>query len=158
MINIGAQQICFQYESEVHVDRLLNQIKKAGIKAGVALVPSTPISVLEYVIELCDYVMLMLVNPGFAGDQNEKQVSYALKKINDCHRFLENRGCTIPIEVDGRISTHSIPDLIHAGSEILVLGSTSLFAGNSQPADNWKQIKLAVISGIERRMSNEIPG
>jgi ribulose-phosphate 3-epimerase len=156
IIDIGAQQICFQFETETHVDRLLNKIKKAGINSGVALIPSTPVSVLEYVIEKCDFIMLMLINPGFAGDKNEEQVSYALRKVNDCYKFIKNRGYEVPIEIDGRIATKSISDFICAGSDILVLGSKSLFLENSQLVENMKNIRLAVTRGIERRAANEI--
>jgi len=156
IMDIGAAQICFHYESEIHIDRLLNKIKKAGIRAGVALIPSTPVSVLEYVIPQCDFVMLTLINPGYAGDGAEKQVPYALKKVNDCSRFIAGKGCKVDIEIDGRISIKSIPDLIGAGANILVLGTQSLFSRNANLSANMAEIRLAVSRGLERKNSNEI--
>ncbi len=152
IIDIGAQQISFHYESETHVDRLLNRIKKSGIKAGIALNPSTPISMLEYVIENCDFVLLMLINPGFAGDKGEKQVPYALRKVKDCYKFIKSRGYEVPIEIDGRIYTKSISDFVCAGSDILVLGSKSLFTEDLNLVENIKKIRVAVSHGIERRL------
>lgn len=121
IIKMNVQQICFQYESAIHIDRLLNKIKDSGVKAGVALTPSTPISVLEYAIERCDFILLMLINPGFAGNGSEKQVSYALKKINACFNFIKDRGLNILIEIDGRVATENIADFVSAGTDILVL-------------------------------------
>lgn len=151
IMDIGASQVCFHYESEVHVGRMLNRLKKSGIRAGVALIPSTPVSVLEYIIEQCDFVMLMLINPGFAGDYSEEQVSYALRKINDCYKFIHGKGYDIPIEIDGRITSDSITNFISAGADIIVLGSKSLFLENSEPAENMKKIQSSVAQGIERR-------
>jgi ribulose-phosphate 3-epimerase len=156
IMDIGATQICFHYESEIHVDRLLNKIRKAGIKAGVALIPSTPVSVLEYVISQCDFVMLALINPGYAGDGAEKQVPYALKKVSDCYRFITSKGCKASIEIDGRISIKSIPDFIEAGANIFVLGTQSLFSGNSNLVNNMEEIMSAVSRGTDRKNSNEI--
>ena len=153
ILDIGAKQVCFHYESETHVDRLLKKIKKFGIQAGVALIPSTPVSVLEYIIEQCDFVMLTLINPGFAGDYNEEQVPYALRKINDCYKFIHGKGYDIPIEIDGRITPDSIADFVAAGADIIVLGSKSLFLENSQLAENMKKIRSAVARGIEWRSS-----
>jgi ribulose-phosphate 3-epimerase len=153
IIDIGAAQICFHYESELHVDRLVNKIRKAGIRAGVALIPSTPVSVLEYVISQCDFVMLTLINPGYAGDGAEKQVPYALKKIGDCYRFIAEKGCQASIEIDGRIAIKSIPDFVAAGADILVLGSQSLFSGDANLAANMAAIRSAVDEGIERKHS-----
>ena len=153
ILDIGAQQVCFHYESETHVDRLLNKIKKSGANAGVALIPSTPVSVLEYVIERCDFVMLTLINPGFAGDHTEEQVPYALRKINDCYKFIHGKGYDIPIEIDGRITPDGITDCIGAGADIIVLGTKSLFSGNAQLAENMQKVRSAVARGIERRSS-----
>ena len=74
MIRIGVQQISFHIETSVHIDRCIQLIRKNGIKVGVALNPATSLSVLEYVLPQCDTILLMLINPGFATDKNEKQV------------------------------------------------------------------------------------
>jgi ribulose-phosphate 3-epimerase len=151
IIDIGAQQVCFHYESETHVDWLLNKIKKSGIKAGIALNPSTPVSVLEYVIEIFDFVLIMLINPGFAGDKGNEQVPYALKKIYDCFQFINNKGYEKPIEIDGKVATNNISDFVGAGSDIIVLGSQSLFSKELNLVENMNNIRLAVKLGIQRK-------
>ena len=148
MIKLGVQRICFHYESEIHVDWMLNKIRKSGIQAGVALTPSTQISVLDYVIESCDFVMLMLINPGFAGNAGEQQVPYAIKKIEDCRELIESKGLTTEIEIDGRVSTDRIPDFVQAGANVLVLGSSSLFSSDASKETNLVNIRKAVAMGI----------
>jgi ribulose-phosphate 3-epimerase len=104
MIGIGVQQICFHQESAFHVDRLLDLIKEKQVKAGIAISPATPLSVLDFVAEKLDFVMLMLINPGFAGHSGQTQVPYGLRKIAECRKLLTDRHLDIPIEVDGRVS------------------------------------------------------
>ena len=151
VLAIGVQQLCFHYESEIHVDRQLNLIRKMGVRAGIALTPATPVSVLNYVIEKCDFVMLMLINPGFAFDESENQVDYIYQKIRDCRALIDSRHLNTAIEVDGRISVESIPDLIEAGADILVLGNTSLFSRDNHIKENLRQIKDAIVEGESRR-------
>ena len=153
LLTFDIQRLCFHCESEIHLDRQLNLIKKANIESGIALSPATPISVLEYVLEKCDFVMLMLINPGFAFDEAETQVSYMHQKIRDCRSLIEAKGLDTSIEVDGRISIESIPDLIEAGADVLVLGSTSLFSGDKDTENNIRNIKAAVELGEKRRYS-----
>jgi ribulose-phosphate 3-epimerase len=156
MIKLGVQRICFHYESETHVDWMLNKIRKSGIQAGVALTPSTQISVLDYVIESCDFVMLMLINPGFAGNAGEQQVPYAIKKIEDCRELIESKGLTTEIEIDGRVSTDRIPDFVQAGANVLVLGSSSLFSSDASKETNLVNIRKAVAMGIGGAKLHEI--
>jgi len=151
VLSIGVQQLCFHYESEIHVDRQLNLIRKMGVRAGIALTPATPISMLNYVIEKCDFVMLMLINPGFAFDESENQVDYIYRKIRDCREFIDSRHLNTAIEVDGRISVERIPDLIEAGADILVLGNTSLFSQENHFEENLRQIWDAIVKGESRR-------
>ena len=152
-IDIGVQYLCFQYESENHIDLQLNHIRNCGIKAGIALTPATPISVLEYVIEKCDFVLLMIINPGYAENNTEKQVSYAYRKIQDCKSFIDIKGLDVSIEVDGRVSIDSIPYLIEAGADTLVLGNTSLFSGKKNVNENMKQILSVIEINQSRRIS-----
>lgn len=127
MVKIGVQRISFHPESAFHVDRCLGLIRDAGIQAGLALMPATPLAVLEYCLDRLDFVLLMLINPGFAGHAGETQVPYARRKVADCRRFLSDRGVTLPIEVDGRVSFDNIPELVMAGATDLVAGSSSAF-------------------------------
>ena len=130
LIDIGVDQIVFQIETESHVDHMLNYIHSHGIRAGVALKPGTPISLLEYVIEKCDTVLLMLINPGFAFMKSESQVSYADRKIRDLHKMIEDRKLNTKISIDGRINTQNIKDYGNGIVQQYVLGSTCLDRNN----------------------------
>lgn len=126
LLDIGVQQIIFHAESEPHIDGMLNRIHAKGVRAGVALKPATPLSTLEYVLEKCDTVMLMLINPGYAFVKGEAQVPYADRKIRELRRMIQERELSTKIEIDGRIS----PDNIRAygGGEVdfFVVGSTCM--------------------------------
>lgn len=126
LLDIGVQQIVFHAETQPHIDGMLNRIHAKGVRAGVALKPSTPLSVLEYVIEKCDTILLMLINPGYAFVKGEKQTSYAERKIKDLRAMIDSRGLNTKIELDGRISTKNIEDWGGNLADIFVTGSTCL--------------------------------
>lgn len=126
LLDIGVQQLVFHAETEAHIDNRLNQIHNKGVRAGVALKPSTPLSVIEYVLEKCDTVLLMLINPGYAGHANEKQVPYAARKVADLHSMINKAGLPTLIEIDGRISKDNIRQYGKDAVELFVAGSTCI--------------------------------
>lgn len=146
MLDIGVSRISFHYETTRHVDYLINLIKNNGVQAGLALNPSTPLSVLDYPLYDIDFVTLMLINPGFAGSKNEKQVPYAENKIRDLRNLIDSRNRNVEISVDGRVSLETIEMLVKAGADNLVLGSTSLFR-----KDNTLVKNKEIIDQIIRR-------
>ncbi|MFJ7978332.1 ribulose-phosphate 3-epimerase [Peribacillus sp. NPDC096379] len=148
MLNIGVQQISFHLETSIHIDRYINMIRKNGVKVGVALNPATPLSVLDYVLPQVDTVLLMLINPGFATDKNESQVSYATQKVEDLSKLIQKKGLHTRIEVDGRVSLDTIPELVRAGAEILVAGTTSLFISNNSLNENKLLVEEAITQGL----------
>jgi ribulose-phosphate 3-epimerase len=148
MIDLGVEQITFHIEKESHVDRYIQLIKRNNIKVGIALNPATPISVLDYVLPECDTVLLMLINPGFATDKGEQQVSYAAKKVEDMARMIKDRGLTTKIEVDGRVSFDSIPKLVRAGADMLVAGSTSFYDKNNSLKENKAIMEKRIAEGL----------
>jgi len=148
MLKIGVQRISFHYESAFHVDRLLSMIRDSGVRAGIALMPTTPLSVLEYCTDRLDFVLLMLINPGFAGQKGESQVPYARRRVADCRKFLHERGLHIPIQVDGRVSFDNIPGLVAAGATDLVAGSRSAFHPGGTLAENVARMKQAISPGF----------
>jgi ribulose-phosphate 3-epimerase len=148
MIELGVEQITFHIEKESHVDRYIKLIKKNNIKVGIALNPATPISVLDYVLPECDTVLLMLINPGFATDKGEQQVSYAAKKVEDMARMIKERGLSTKIEVDGRVSFDSIPTLVRAGADMLVAGSTSFYDKNNSLKENKAIMEKQIAEGL----------
>jgi ribulose-phosphate 3-epimerase len=123
LLDIGVQQLTFQVESEPHVDRMLSRIRAAGVRAGVALKPSTPLSTLEYVLERCDTVLLMLTNPGYAGAPGETQVPYAERKILALREMIRQQGLGTAIEIDGRVSKETICKFAPAAVDMFVAGS-----------------------------------
>lgn len=148
MLRIGVEQITFHIETSLHTDRYVNLIKKHNTKVGIALNPATPLSVLDYVLPQCDTVLLMLINPGFATDKGEKQVTYATKKVEDLSKLIQSQGLNTKIEVDGRVSLDTISTLVKAGADILVAGSTSLFERNNRLKDNKILMESLIAEGL----------
>ena len=130
LLDIGVQQIVFHGETQPHIDGMLNRIHARGVRAGVALKPATPLQSLEYVLEKCDTVLLMLINPGYAFMKGEKQVPYADRKIRELRRMIDSRGLQTRIELDGRISPQNIEDWGAGAADIFVTGSTCLDRGD----------------------------
>ena len=126
LLDIGVEQLIFHAECEPHIDNRLNMIHQAGVRAGVALKPATSLTVLEYVLEKCDTIMLMLINPGFANSAREQQVPYAQRKIEELHSMIQSRGLSTKIEIDGRISPNNIVDYGLNQVDIFVTGSTCI--------------------------------
>lgn len=147
MLAIGVQNITFHYETSLHIDRYVHLIKDAGAKAAIALNPGTSLSVLDAIIEELDMICLMLINPGFATNKNEKQVPYATQKITKLKHMIESKGLSTSIQVDGRVSLDSIAELVYAGADNLVLGSTSLFIKENSLAENRRLVWEAVETG-----------
>lgn len=130
LLDIGVDQLVFHCESEKHIDNRLNQIHAAGARAGLALMPATPLSVLEYALEKCDAVLLMLINPGYAGSAGEKQTPYAARKISELRKMINERSLDVKIELDGRVSPDNVRDFAKSEADIFVLGSTCIKRGN----------------------------
>lgn len=126
LLDIGVQQIVFHAETQPHIDGMINRIHAKGVKAGVALKPSTPLSTVEYVLEKCDTVLLMLINPGYAFVKGEKQVVYADRKIRELRKMINDRGLDTKIELDGRISPDNIRTYGKDQADLFVTGSTCL--------------------------------
>lgn len=129
LLDIGVDQIVFHGEMEPHIDNRLNMIHAAGVRAGVALKPATPLSTLDYVLEKCDTVLLMLINPGYASSRAEGQVPYGGRKIRELAGLIRQRGLPTLVEIDGRISRENMRDYID-DVNIFVAGSTCIDRDN----------------------------
>ncbi|MFZ4543634.1 MAG: ribulose-phosphate 3-epimerase [Saprospiraceae bacterium] len=132
----GADVITVHYEACTHLHRTLQQIKSTGAKAGVALNPHTSVSVLEDCIQEIDLVCLMSVNPGFGG---QVFIEHTYKKIKKLRLMIAEANCKTLIEIDGGVSEHNCRDLISAGADVLVAGS-SVF-GADFPIETIKRLK-----------------
>ncbi len=126
LLDIGVDQLVFHGECEPHLDNRLNMIHRAGARAGIALKPATSLTILEYVLEKCDTVLLMLINPGYAGSAKEKQVPYGERKIRELRDMIQQRELPVKIEIDGRISPDNILCYGKELVDIFVTGSTCL--------------------------------
>jgi ribulose-phosphate 3-epimerase len=135
--------LSFQVEATPHVQRLLACIRDFGIKAGLALNPSTPLNMLDYLLPDLDVILIMTVNPGFAG---QKLVPATLSKIARLRRLIDESGFPIEIEVDGNVSFENIPAMIGAGATILVGGTSSLFRNGYPIAESARQVKALIAS------------
>lgn len=118
---LGAMMMNVHYEACPHLHRVIQQIKEAGMKAGVTLNPATPVSVLEDIITEVDMVLLMSVNPGFGG---QKFIPNTLKKIEQLREMITCNGASALIEVDGGVNPENAPLLQRAGADVLVAGSS----------------------------------
>jgi ribulose-phosphate 3-epimerase len=123
-IESGADMVSIHAEATNHLQRSLQTLKDKGIKAGVALNPATSIADIEYVLDVADYVTVMTVNPGFAG---QKFVPLMNKKIKSLRDLIAREGYHVDIQVDGNIGYKTIPDVLHNGANMLVCGTSCLF-------------------------------
>ncbi len=125
----GAARVAVHWEAAPHLDRTLATIRRAGAKAGVAINPATPVEVLIDILHMADFVLVMSVNPGFAGQSFQP---HAVEKIRRLRGLLARAGGAVEIEVDGGVSPDNILELARAGADSFVVGS-ALF-GSSDPA------------------------
>ena len=117
---LGAMMMNVHQEASVHLHRTIQEIHDAGMKAGVTLNPSTPVSTLEDIIGDVDMVLLMSVNPGFGG---QKFIENTIKKVQRLRRLITESGSLALIEVDGGVQAETAPRLVAAGVDVLVSGS-----------------------------------
>ena len=121
----GADWITFHHEACIHSHRLVQQIHSLGKKAGISIVPSTPVSALEEILEYVDLVLVMTVNPGFGG---QSLIPSCVKKISELVRIRKERSLDFLISVDGGVNQQTIDSVIEAGSDVVVSGS-AFFSG-----------------------------
>ena len=120
-IEAGADQVSVHREACVHLDRTLHLIQSHGAKAGVVINPATPVDSLSEVLDFVDYVLVMSVNPGFGG---QKFIPNAVSKIAQLSRIRKERGLQFSIEVDGGITVENVANVVRAGCDWVVAGSS----------------------------------
>jgi ribulose-phosphate 3-epimerase len=132
----GANSLTVQYEACTHLHRTVTEIKNLGMKAGVAINPHTPVSLLKNILPSVDMVLIMTVNPGFGGQSFIKE-SY--NKISELRKMIDTGRYDVLIEVDGGIDTTNAARLIESGVNVLVAGN-SVF-GSPDPLDSISKLK-----------------
>jgi len=125
----GADLISVQVEACVHLNRTIQMIKESGLRAGVVLNPSTPLSAIDWVLEDVDFIMIMSVNPGFGG---QNFIPNSLDKIRTLRKMLQDRGLEALIEIDGGVNEKTIKDISDAGTDVFVAGSAIFKSSNYQ--------------------------
>lgn len=127
----GADRVAVHVEVSTHLDRLLSEIRRQGAAAGVAINPATPVEVLSDVLHLCDFVLVMSVNPGFSG---QAFLPHTLVKMRRLCELIAASGCEVEIELDGGVGRSNIAELARAGAGSCVVGS-ALFGSEDPVAE-----------------------
>jgi ribulose-phosphate 3-epimerase len=135
----GADILTVQYEACVHLHRTVSEIRDLGMKAGVAVNPHTPVSLLANILPYVDMILIMTVNPGFGG---QSFIMECYNKITELRKMIDDRGLDVLIQVDGGVDTVNASRLVSTGVNVLVAGNTIFSSDN--PADTIRQLKYPV--------------
>jgi ribulose-phosphate 3-epimerase len=127
-IEAGADWLTFHIEAERHAHRLASRIREAGIKAGISIVPSTPVSALTEILPFVDLVLVMTVNPGFGG---QVLIPECLEKVSELKKIKQERNLSYIVSVDGGVNAGNLPEVLTAGTDLVVSGS-AFFSGDIQ--------------------------
>ncbi|MGM0395810.1 MAG: ribulose-phosphate 3-epimerase [Bacillota bacterium] len=119
-VKAGSDIITVHPEATIHLHRTLQSIREKGVKAGISLNPSTPLNVLEYVMDDVDLILIMSVNPGFGG---QRYIPVMTDKIRKLRNMIDSSGNEIILEVDGGIKLENAKEIVVAGADLLVVGS-----------------------------------
>ena len=130
-IQAGANHITVHQEVCRHLDRTVRLIQSEGALAGVVINPATPVAMLDDIIGVCDYVLIMSVNPGFGG---QRFIPNALEKVRQLSRRKTERGLHLPVQIDGGITKENVADAVNAGVEWVVAGSSIFHTVNPAAA------------------------
>ncbi|WP_346938041.1 ribulose-phosphate 3-epimerase [uncultured Clostridium sp.] len=125
-VDAGADMITVHYEADRHIDRTIKYIKSLGVKAGVALNPGTPVSMIENLIPDLDMVLIMSVNPGFGG---QKYIEYSADKVLQVKELKDKYNKELYIQVDGGIDATNVSKIVKCGANSIVAGS-AVFKNN----------------------------
>jgi ribulose-phosphate 3-epimerase len=137
-LKAGSDIITFHLEAVVHAHRVVQMIKAGGAKAGVSLVPSTPVSLIKEILPELDLVLIMTVNPGYGG---QSMIPACLNKVRELAELRDEMGLNFEISVDGGINTDTIAAAREAGIDVFVAGSA--FFGADDPAETLRAMKNA---------------
>ncbi len=136
---VGCDRITFHLEATPHAQRLLVHLRDIGAKAGIALCPQTPVAMLQDIIEDCDTVLVMSVNPGFSG---QKFIPQAIEKVREARALVDQRNPACLIEVDGGVGAENARELVAAGANALVMGAAVF--GAADPAEELRRLRALV--------------
>jgi ribulose-phosphate 3-epimerase len=135
-VEAGTDIMVVHAESTIHLHRLIQKIKEKDVKVGVALNPATPLINIKHILKYLDMVLIMTVNPGFAGQQ---MIPETLDKIEELREFIEKSNLDVDIEVDGNVSFKNTVEMKKRGANVFVVGSSSIF-----------KAELTISSGVRK--------
>jgi len=145
-ISAGVNRLSVHVEADPHLDRTLNHIRGAGVLAGVAINPGTPLSALEEILPIADFALVMTVNPGFGG---QPFIPSMLKKIDRLREIVVRNRYRTRIEVDGGVCADNLRDVLAAGAEIIVAGSAVF--GSAKGVDGAiRELRKIRVNGLRR--------
>lgn len=133
----GSDAITIHAEATVHLHRTLQMIRSYGCKAGISIVPSTPVSLIEPILDIVDIVLVMTVNPGFGGQQ---MIPSALNKVSQLVEIREGEGFDYLVSVDGGVNLRTASAVVDSGADVLVVGSA--FFGSEDKASFVRDLKI----------------
>jgi ribulose-phosphate 3-epimerase len=137
-VKAGANIVTVHWEATVHANRLINQIKELGVRAGLAINPATSLTVLDEILPYIDLLLVMSVNPGFGG---QSYIPTSTAKIAAARRIIDERRLQIEIEVDGGVTLDNVAEIFRAGADTVVMGA-GIF-GTSDPAGTIARVRKA---------------
>jgi len=132
----GADILTVQYEACIHLHRTVSEIRILGMKAGVAVNPHTPVSLLNNILPYVDMILIMTVNPGFGG---QTFIMECYNKIAELRKMIDDRGLDVLIQVDGGVDTENASRLVRTGVNVLVAGNTIFSSDN--PSETIRRLK-----------------
>jgi ribulose-phosphate 3-epimerase len=137
-VDAGADWVSVHVEAVPHLQRTVSHLRQRGAKAGVALNPATPLSVLDEILPELDYLLVMSVNPGFSG---QRFIPGCLDKVRRARALIESRAPQVKVEVDGGVDGSNVAALVQAGADILVAGNAVY--GQADPEAAARQLLQA---------------
>jgi len=140
-VEAGCNTVSVHVETCLHAHRVLDQIRAAGASPCIAINPATPLTKLEFLLDRVDRVLVMTVEPGYAG---QSIITTSFERVRILSENLRHRALRAPIEVDGNINVRNAAQLANLGARIFVLGSSSIFRGNGKLQDKLAAFRSAV--------------
>ena len=141
-IQAGSDLVVIHVEACRHLHRTIELIKQNGAQAGIATNPATSLSALDYLLDAVDLVLIMAVDPGFAG---QNMVPSAIGKIRQLKHRIYEAGLDVKVQVDGNVSFENAPKMVSAGADILVAGTSSVFRKDMTIAEGMKALRRCVL-------------
>ena len=149
LIKSGVDRLCFHSEFEYRPTILLRKIKASGIKAGLAVSPETTIASIEYLLPLCDFVLLMRIDAGYAHLPNQVVYPQTEEKIRFLKEYIKKYNLSLEIEVDGRVGFEETEQLLKIGADTFVSGTRGVFSPSGTRKENWNKLQKIINNGEE---------